>query len=318
MQVQDLLSAIANDDLRDLIHSPSLSPPAKLFVCGYVAYEAGQYVLAHQIFKQLFHNNIYRDESFYAAARCLIDSGATAEAFKFMTDGNIGSKVSRYFIPFLRENGLEEMARQVESEVTDFFEGYMASQEENSAHGFSKYVFPDESLLEKFFKPVFERPEPFATVLDVGCNHGVMLDFLRRKKFAGSFAGVEINNFAVTEFSRKFPETYAATTLYCGTANDQLRKIADLSMDLVYSHTVLTAIPDTNVIRDMARIANKYVYFGESDNKNRCLLPNGNIFHDYEGIMRSCGFDLVHKEAPPDKRYYAVKVYRLFKRRAQS
>ena len=189
MPIHDLFYALANESLNDLARSPTLEPPEKLFLCGYTAYEAGQYVLAQRIFEQLHRAGYSPDETFYATARCLVDSGNVTEALTYLRKG-WGNKFLRYFLPFLRANGHGETADKVERELEEFFENFMATQNAGTSHGFKNFSFPDEAVLEGYFGPLFARREKITSALDVGCSHGAMMDFVRRRFGVAAFGSV--------------------------------------------------------------------------------------------------------------------------------
>ncbi|MEW6219290.1 MAG: class I SAM-dependent methyltransferase [Thermodesulfobacteriota bacterium] len=105
-----------------------------------------------------------------------------------------------------------------------------------------------------------------ANILEIGCNAGRNLDYLRGQGFS-SFTGIEIGSEAEKAMQEHFPATYAMTRYLVGNAYDEIRKLPDAAFDLVFAHSVLINIaPKWNgLFREMARVARGFILTMESE-----------------------------------------------------
>jgi SAM-dependent methyltransferase len=104
------------------------------------------------------------------------------------------------------------------------------------------------------------------SVLEVGCNAGANLEGLREQGY-GRLTGVEINDAALQELRRAFPELAAVADLRAGAANEVLAGVADDSIDVVFSMAVLLHVHPSSheVLAQMVRIARRYVCVIEAE-----------------------------------------------------
>jgi SAM-dependent methyltransferase len=101
---------------------------------------------------------------------------------------------------------------------------------------------------------------PDDAVLEIGCNAGANLARLRQLGYT-RLSGVDINQHAIEELRRVFPELADTSTLYQGRVEDVLPTLASESADVVFAMSVLHHIHPTsrNVFPEMVRIARHYV-----------------------------------------------------------
>lgn len=93
------------------------------------------------------------------------------------------------------------------------------------------------------------------TVLEIGCNVGRNLAFLRDAGL-GRLTGIEINGEALALLRETYPELGATATLVNAPVEDVIRGMADRSFDLVYTMAVLEHLHPASewVFGEMARV----------------------------------------------------------------
>lgn len=102
-------------------------------------------------------------------------------------------------------------------------------------------------------------PQP-RTILEIGCNVGRNLDFLRGANYQ-NLTGIELSTPAVEEMKRYFPDLAASATIINAPVESVLPGFKDRQFDLVYTMAVLVHIPpeSESIFSDIARIAGQQI-----------------------------------------------------------
>ena len=150
-------------------------------------------------------------------------------------------------------------------------------------------VFAERSARSDALVTLIRREtDSSARLLEVGCNVGRNLAYLRRAGFK-NLEGIEINPHAVELLRERHPEL-SDVVVHVGAAEDLLARYPDDEFDLVFTMAVIEHIhPDSSVVFDnMARIARRILAiepFGYSSPRH---YP-----HDVRKLFTDRGFRLV-------------------------
>lgn len=103
-----------------------------------------------------------------------------------------------------------------------------------------------------------QRWVPEGSVLELGCNSGRNLEFLRQAGYFDLHA-VEINPAAIDLLRETYPDLASTCTVHVGAMEDEVPRLH--SYDCVFSVTVLQHVhPDSEgVFKDIARITNGFL-----------------------------------------------------------
>jgi len=137
---------------------------------------------------------------------------------------------------------------------------YWGKRGRGESHGPEQYVELQESsrvLLDEVAACV---SDPKAKILDLGCNVGRHLGALHKRGFANLY-GVDIQQSALEQMGKVFPDMAAVAHIEHATFQDYLPKIPDRFFDVVFTHgaTVELVPPSFPVCRQMARTTEKSV-----------------------------------------------------------
>jgi SAM-dependent methyltransferase len=99
-----------------------------------------------------------------------------------------------------------------------------------------------------------------AAILDLGCNVGRHLHDLHARGFS-NLTGVDAMKAAIDRMTSEFPETASAAHVHHDLFQRFLRRQADRSFDLVYSHgaTIELVHPSFAIVPHLCRIARSHV-----------------------------------------------------------
>jgi SAM-dependent methyltransferase len=155
---------------------------------------------------------------------------------------------------------------------------------------------PEGDVPEDFIGPVgrsealcrlMENVPKDAWILEIGCNVGRNLAYLRERGYAKLKAS-EISPHTVDLLRRTYP-SLSDVPVSVGPAQARLVTLADKSFDLVFATAVLVAIhPDHSAVRGhMARIAREILTVEPRGFSSRNYYP-----HDVPAVFPARGFEL--------------------------
>ena len=156
---------------------------------------------------------------------------------------------------------------------------------------YPSYVEHDGSVDLIFFKlqDVLKPSEP---ILEVGCNAGRILEYLRLKGFQ-SLYGLEINESAVhTVMKHNFPELHGIGKFVIGEASQGIQNFKDDFFQLVYAHSVLIHVSpkQKKLFSEMVRVSQKYIAVLSQDYSLR------DFSYDFQRLFENLGCKEIHKE----------------------
>jgi len=177
------------------------------------------------------------------------------------------------------------------------------------------YAAKDIGIIE--FLHSFWTPQvaPENSILELGCNCGANLNALYNLGYH-NLSGIEINENAITEMKRSFPQLAKVAIIAQGSLEELLPKTPSKSVDVVLTMSVLFHIhPKSNfVFSEMVRVARKYILTLEPE-----MACCAYVFpRNYRRIFEKLGCPqlksvMITKEASPGvKRSYDGTTIRLF------
>lgn len=158
------------------------------------------------------------------------------------------------------------------------------SDEANLPERYAEHPDRSRFLLERMAE-LAHKP---ASVLEVGCNVGRNLQFLREAGYR-PLTGIELSALALETLKRHYPGLADAATLIHGPAEEALGKMDTGSIDLVFSMAVLVHIPPPGaeqVFADMARVARHNIITIEDER----LHTERHFPRNYERIFSALGW----------------------------
>jgi SAM-dependent methyltransferase len=164
----------------------------------------------------------------------------------------------------------------------------------DATHGFKTYAATSDEMIAECFGDFFRICPPTGHVLEIGCNTGTNLEYLRKRGFQ-TFTGIDINAGAIENFRAIYPETFAATRTLVGDALPIMRSLETGAFDAVFSRGCLINIPyeDEAIFGEIARVTRNIVIIMEADS----VQPGSVLFpRDYEKIFSELGFQLILKK----------------------
>jgi SAM-dependent methyltransferase len=171
---------------------------------------------------------------------------------------------------------------------------YWREVDGDHGHGFKTYAATGDQVVSELFDGFCRICPTSGHVLEIGCNTGTNLDYLRRKGFR-QFTGIDINAAAMENFHTLYPETFGLTKTMVGDALPLMRSIESNSMDAVFSRGCLINIPyeDEDIFDEIGRVARNIIIIMEADHRKAgsVLFPR-----DYEKIFAKLGFTLILKK----------------------
>jgi len=134
------------------------------------------------------------------------------------------------------------------------------------------------------------------SLLEIGCNSGGnLLAIADRSANPKNIVGIDISEDAI-RYGREVEKNLA--NLLVGSAYD-LDRFADKSFDLVFSCTCLIHIPSSkipDILKEMIRIAKKYVINIETNGENAIRSFDGEIphsfIHNFKNMYADAGFNV--------------------------
>lgn len=140
---------------------------------------------------------------------------------------------------------------------------------EQDNHSYKKYDKIDNiaiTLLNTVIK--FSNKEQ-DRVLDLGCNIGRHLNFLKKKKFK-KLSGVDICKLSIKKSTQIFP-SLKDVNLKCGSLENYLVNIKNDKFDLIYTHgaTIELVKPTFPLISELSRVTKKYLILLINENGHK-------------------------------------------------
>jgi len=141
--------------------------------------------------------------------------------------------------------------------------------------------------------PLLEKDSP---ILELGCNVGRALQYLRDRGYT-CLTGVEIGKEALELMESTFPGLRSAARIIEGNAPEVLKTFPDKSYELVFTKSVLTnlGVKYNYVFAEMCRVSRRFILTME--NENHCL----SYPRDIRALIERGGFkEVVCRIVRPD------------------
>jgi len=168
----------------------------------------------------------------------------------------------------LVERGFSPPWTMTKQECQDFWAS-RKNDEQSLGNRPVDYAIKDTGIIN--FLHSFWTPEvgPDKTILELGCNCGSNLNALYKLGYH-NLSGIEINESAIDEMQRRFPDLTRIATVSRGSVEDLLPRIPSKSVDVVFTMAVLMHVhpASTHVFSEMVRVAREYVVVIELETAN--------------------------------------------------
>lgn len=142
---------------------------------------------------------------------------------------------------------------------------------------------------------LLECTPPELSVLDIGCNSGANLDFLRQEGFKELY-GVDAGRNALAHFERHYPETFQMATVKHDLFQRYLLNAPSRFVDVVHSNgaTLELVHPSFPFVAEICRVARRDVFVD--------ITEMGHAYpRKYIEQFRRHGFALVYCRRPLDR-----------------
>lgn len=135
--------------------------------------------------------------------------------------------------------------------------------------GYTTFMDIDDKalfLIENLKRLINKKNMP---ILDIGCNVGRFLNVLAVDGCT-NLTGIDINELAINDSYNVYPELEEKAKMKCDTIQGFLSNADDNEFDLIYSYgaTVELVHPTFPLVRNLARVSNKYVCLFISENQS--------------------------------------------------
>ncbi len=119
------------------------------------------------------------------------------------------------------------------------------------------------SMLSEIKKRASNRKAP---ILDLGCNCGRHLNALFQGEFDNLY-GVDINQFALDQGKKYFPELFDKAKFTCQSFEDYLPTVKDNFFEIVFTHgtTIEEVSSQFSLAKQLARITKHYLVLANID-----------------------------------------------------
>jgi SAM-dependent methyltransferase len=166
-----------------------------------------------------------------------------------------------------------------------------ASASEEHWYAPSVYIIEDPGPL---LVRLLETTPREHSVLDLGCNSGANLNFLREAGFTG-LSGVDAGREALRLFASRFPETYELAQPRHDLFQRHLLRSPDRSVDVIHSNgaTLELVHPSFPIVSEICRVARDAVFLD--------IQERGHAYpRKYIEEFKRHGFLLVYCDRPDD------------------
>lgn len=125
---------------------------------------------------------------------------------------------------------------------------------------------PEGAERSKFLVQLLKRHAPALSALELGCNVGRNLHYLREGGFH-ELGAIEINSHALEELARAFPDLAREAVLFHGSLEEELPNLPDNSWDVVFSVAVLEHVHyDSDwLLEHVVRVARRLIVTVENE-----------------------------------------------------
>lgn len=156
-----------------------------------------------------------------------------------------------------------------------------------------RYAWESRGERSRFLVSLVERyASSDARILEVGCNVGRNLEYLRRAGFM-NLTGIDINPQAVALMGQTYPELADLATIKVGAAEDIIPSFGDSEFDVVFTLAVLEHIhPESEwLFAHLARIARTLITIEDERTVHWRVFPR-----NYREVFEGLGRTQVHEE----------------------
>lgn len=154
---------------------------------------------------------------------------------------------------------------------------------------------PDGEERSRFLVQLLDKHAVGATVLELGCNVGRNLHYLREGGYT-QLGAVEINAEALAQLADAFPDLAREADLRNGSLEEELPKMPDSSWDVVFSVAVLEHVHyDSDwLLEHVARVARRFVVTVE----NEADISDRTFPRNYKRVFERHGARQLEEIAP--------------------
>ncbi len=137
----------------------------------------------------------------------------------------------------------------------------------DDGHGYKKFINMDGKANVLMKEVVYFSSNKNNKILDLGCNVGRCLNYLKDRGYSDLY-GVDVSIPAVNVMRDIFPNLYNVAHVETKTFQEFLLNSKDKYFDIIYTlgATVELVPPSFPLIKELTRVANKYVIFMISEN----------------------------------------------------
>jgi len=137
--------------------------------------------------------------------------------------------------------------------------------------------------------------DPKSSILEIGCNVGRNLKFLKAAGFT-SLTGIEINPNAVKLLHQHHPDLARTAVIVTSSVEDFFYRNQKTNFDLIFTCEVLEHIPRESewVFGEMAHCAGRFIITFEMEDPG--INFHRIVGRDYSNIFQSYGFQRIHSE----------------------
>ena len=190
------------------------------------------------------------------------------------------------------------MLRKVRNRLRPWFWPFIGDAEPWATAGEGDWYPPSTYAIKEpggLMSRLLEKTLPESSVLDIGCNSGANLDFLRQAGFMELY-GVDAGRNALAHFERNYPETFQMAAVKHDLFQRYLLKSPSRFVDVVHSNgaTLELVHPSFPFVSEICRVARRDVFVD--------IVEMGHAYpRNYIEQFRRHGFELVYCRRPLDR-----------------
>jgi SAM-dependent methyltransferase len=145
---------------------------------------------------------------------------------------------------------------------------YNVSEKNNHKHNYKKYSKLDDRA-KILLKEVIKISDKEYKILDLGCNIGRHLNYLKKKNFK-NLNGVDIGQQSINKSILLFPNL-KNINLKCASFENYLINAKNGEFDIIYSHgaTIELVKPTFPLISEISRVTKKYIILLIAENEHK-------------------------------------------------